>query len=105
MTGCNSGSQSGPPTVADSAYKTYHLRGKVVSTNASTGEVTLNHEAIPGFMEAMTMPYKLRDLNILSELHAGDVITADLQVSQRSDAEVWLDRSEEHTSELQSLRH
>ena len=91
MTGCNSGSQSWPPTVADSAYKTYHLRGKVVSTNASTGEVTLNHEAIPGFMEAMTMPYKLRDLNILSELHAGDVITADLQVSQRSDAEVWLD--------------
>jgi protein SCO1 len=53
--------------------------------------VTLNHEAIPGFMEAMTMPYKLKDANILSELHPGDVITADVLVSQDADADVLLD--------------
>ncbi len=43
----------------------------MVSTNAATGEVTLDHEAIPGFMDAMTMPYKLKDANVLSELHPG----------------------------------
>ena len=63
----------------------------MVSANSQSGEVTLNHEAIPGFMEAMTMPYKLKDPSILSELHPGDVITADLLVSQDADASVLLD--------------
>ena len=72
-------------------FKVYKLRGKVVSTDAAKGEVTLNHEAIPGFMEAMTMPYKLKDASILSELHPGDVITADVLVSQDPDADILLD--------------
>ena len=38
----------------------------------------LKHEAIPGFMEAMTMSYPLKDPGVISELHAGDRITADL---------------------------
>jgi len=62
-----------------------------VSSDASKGEVTLDHEAIPGFMEAMTMPYKLKDASILSELHPDDVITADVLVSQSDDADVLLD--------------
>jgi protein SCO1/2 len=69
----------------------YKLRGKVVSTNAAKGEVTIDNEAIPGFMEAMTMPYKLKDTSLLSKLHKGDVITADVLVPQDSDADVLLD--------------
>ena len=89
--GCHRQQAGTSSPTADSSYKTYKLRGKVVSTNAASGEVTINHEAIPGFMEAMTMPYKLKDPNILSELHPGDVLTADLLVSQESDADVFLD--------------
>lgn len=37
------------------------------------------------------MPYKLKNSNLLSELHPGDVITADLLVSQQADADVLLD--------------
>lgn len=37
------------------------------------------------------MPYKLKDASILSELHPGDVLTADLLVSQDGDASVFLD--------------
>ena len=93
LAGCHSASHSGPSSasVSQPIYKTYKLRGKVVSTNASTGNVTLNHEAIPGYMEAMTMPYRVKDANVLSELHPGDVITADLMVSQSDDADVFLD--------------
>jgi protein SCO1/2 len=69
----------------------YKLRGKVVSTDTAKGEVTLNHEAIPGFMEAMTMPYKLKDPSILGELHPGDIITADVLVSPDPDADYLLD--------------
>ena len=91
LTGCHSGPQAGSESSASLTSKIYKLRGKVVSTNAATGEVTLNHEAIPGFMDAMTMPYKLRDASILSELHPGDVITADILVSQDPNADVLLD--------------
>jgi protein SCO1/2 len=43
-------------------------------------------------MEAMTMPYRLKDPSILSELHPGDVITADVLVSADPDADYLLDR-------------
>jgi protein SCO1 len=74
MAGCHGRSA---PT---SAVKQYPVRGVVVSTDAAKGEVSLNHEAIPGLMEAMTMSYGLKDPNVLSELHAGDRITATLTV-------------------------
>ena len=91
LAGCQSGSNPDLQSSAESSFKSYKVRGKVVSTNTATGEVTLDHEAIPGFMEAMTMPYKLKDSNILSELHPGDMITADLLVPQRADAVSVLD--------------
>jgi protein SCO1 len=91
LAGCHSERQFSTHTATASSYKVYKLRGKVVSTNPATGEVTLNHEAVPGFMDAMTMPYKLKDPSILSELHPDDVITADILVSQEADASVFLD--------------
>ncbi len=90
-TGCHSGPKPDAQAAANPSYKTYHLRGKIVSTDPSTGEMTISHEAIPGFMEAMTMPYRVKNSGILSELHPGDVITADLFVSQTDDADVYLD--------------
>jgi protein SCO1 len=91
LAGCHASRQNSTAIEAGSSYKIYKLRGKVVSTNAATGEVILDHEAIPGFMDAMTMPYKLKDASILSELHPADVLTADLLVSQNADADVLLD--------------
>jgi protein SCO1/2 len=91
LAGCHSGQKPLTPSSANQNYKVYHLRGKVVSTDPARGEVTLDHEAIPGFMDAMTMPYKLKDPGILSELHPGDVITADVLVSPDPDADYLLD--------------
>ena len=91
LAGCHSGQQHPAQPNDAPYYKVYHLRGKVVSTDAARGEVTVNHEAIPGLMEAMTMPYKLNDASILSELHPGDVITADVLVSPDPDASYLLD--------------
>jgi protein SCO1/2 len=91
LVGCHSGQKPGTQPVSSPNFKVYKLRGKVVSTDAAKGEVTLNHEAIPGFMGGMTMPYKLKDASILGELHPGDVLIADVLVSQDPDAEVLLD--------------
>lgn len=89
LAGCRSGRNSASPV--SQGVTVYHLRGKVVSTDAASGVVVLDHEAIPGFMGAMTMPYQLKDPNVISELHAGDTITADVLVSKSSQQTVLLD--------------
>ncbi len=91
LAGCHSGQNAATQPAAGQNFKVYKLRGKVVSTDAASGEVTLNHEAIPGFMDAMTMPYKLKDASILGELHPGDMITADVLVSPDPNADYLLD--------------
>jgi protein SCO1/2 len=91
LAGCHTGQRAGTQPSSTANYKVYKLRGKVASTDAARGEVTVNHEAIPGFMEAMTMPYKLKDSSILGELHPGDLITADLLVSPDPNADYLLD--------------
>ena len=89
LAGWHPGQKSDSKSGAD--VTVYHLRGKVVRTDAAHGIVVLDHEAIPGFMEAMTMPYQLKDPSIVSELHSGDVITADVLVSKSSQETVVLD--------------
>lgn len=78
LSGCHQNTAS--DSVKTYPEKTFPVRGRVVSTDAT--HVTLDHEAVPGFMEAMTMPYKLKDPSIVSELHPGDRITARIVVQQ-----------------------
>ena len=92
LAGCHSGQNASTQTSSAYAFKVYQLRGKVVSTNAAKGEVTVNAEAMPGFMDAMTMPYKLKDAATLSGLHPGEAITADVLVPKNPDADTLLDR-------------
>jgi protein SCO1 len=91
LAGCHSAPPAVQQAAQNSAVKVYHLRGKVIATDPATGELTVAHEAIPGFMDAMTMPYKMKNPGILSDLHPGDEITADVLVPQSGDADVLLD--------------
>lgn len=68
----------------------YQLEGTVVSVEANVHEVTVNHKAIPGFMEAMTMTYVVKDEAALSKLKPGDEIKADLFVD-RKNYDSWLE--------------
>lgn len=65
--------------------KQYNVRGVVVSSDAKTGQVIVDTQAIPGYMPAMTMPYTLRQPNIATELHTGDTITAVLTPADNAD--------------------
>jgi protein SCO1/2 len=89
--GCHSGQKTPSQPASSQNFKVYHLRGRVVSTDAAKGEVTLDNEAIPGFMEAMTMPYKLKDASLLNQMHPGDAISADLLVPSDPNADYLLD--------------
>ncbi|HJZ68935.1 MAG TPA: copper-binding protein [Blastocatellia bacterium] len=57
------------------------MKGKVVSVDKRGQTVTVAHEAIPGYMEAMTMPFKLKDERLLGELAEGDNVQATLVVA------------------------
>ncbi len=91
LAGCHSASTSRSPALSASPFTVYHMRGKVVSTDTAHGIVVIDHEAIPGFMDAMSMPYQLKDPSIAGELHPGDTITADVLVSKTSEETVVLD--------------
>jgi protein SCO1/2 len=83
LQGCRSGSTAGDeqPTALPSDAKNYQLKGIVVSSDATKGVVEVDSEAIPGLMGAMTMPYKLAQPGVASELHPGDHINARLRVA------------------------
>jgi protein SCO1 len=70
---------------ADAHAKYYPVRGKIMTVDTVHKEIVLEAAAIPGFMEAMTMPYKLKNPSIISELHPGDSITATLIATDNSD--------------------
>lgn len=59
----------------------FDLRGKVVAVNKNEGTVTLAHEAIPGYMAAMTMDYPIKDKWVFDVLKPGQNITATLVVA------------------------
>lgn len=72
------GCQSNEPQAT--APETHHLTGVVISVDKEKGLITVDHEAVPGKMEKMTMPFSPADPAELSKLHEGDKITADYSV-------------------------
>jgi protein SCO1/2 len=82
-------SACGPSKKAsDSSSKRYSVKGKVVSVDKQSHMVNVDAEAIPGFMEAMTMPYKVEPESVLEQLSPGDSISADLIVQA---GDYWLE--------------
>ncbi len=73
---------------AQSSAKHYHLKGKVVSIDNQSKMLNVDSEAIPDFMDAMTMPYKVKPDSELDKLSPGDAITADVVVQ---DDKAWLE--------------
>src|SRR5687768_7480366 len=60
--------------------RTYQLKGQVLAVKAESNEILVQHEDIPGFMPAMTMPYAVKDPALIKDRVPGDLITATLRV-------------------------
>jgi protein SCO1 len=73
-----------------SSDKHYTLIGRVISKVPATRAVVVDHEEIPGFMAAMTMPYPVADGVDLSGIEPGDRIRADIDL--KPDGQYSLDR-------------
>lgn len=71
---------NGPPRPVLDGRQVFTLRGVVKKVDIAEGEVTIAHEAMPGFMGAMVMPFTLKDKSQLEDVEPGDVVHGPLVV-------------------------
>src|SRR5579863_4138167 len=76
LTGCD---QKAAPPVATT--QVFTVKGDIKELEPDGKTALIRHEAIPGYMQAMTMPFEVRDTNLLRGLKAGDVISFQLAVA------------------------
>jgi len=76
---------------AASSAKRYDFRGKIVSVNSRTKRAIIDHEDIPGFMQAMTMEFPIHEDWVWNELKPGAEIRAELVVDNSAKDPYWLE--------------
>jgi protein SCO1/2 len=64
------------------ATKRYPFTGRVVSIDSQAQSAIIDGDAIPGFMDPMAMPYKIKPSAALNHLIPGDSISAEVVVVQ-----------------------
>lgn len=69
------------PTYAQAPAKPEVVKAKVVKVDAARGKVTLDHAPIKSInMEAMVMPFKVKDAAMLTSLKPGDTVNFSVAV-------------------------
>lgn len=73
----------------------YHFTGEIMSLDTQDQSAVINGDNIPGFMDPMTMSYKIKPPSTLNQLHAGDLISAEVVVIKPAKGEgpsdYWLE--------------
>lgn len=75
------------PTASAEA-KRYPIKGKVVSVDKAKKKASIAHEEIPGYMEAMTMNFSIKDDWVWDELSKGAEVRGELVVDK---GDYWLE--------------
>ncbi len=70
---------------AGSATATYAVHGVIQTIATDRREVRIAHDAIPGYMMAMTMNFPVQNTNVLAGLAAGDMVNFQLVVGTNDD--------------------
>jgi Cu/Ag efflux protein CusF len=63
-------------TFGQAARKSYTFHGKVEAIDKNAKNLRINGEKVEGWMDAMTMNYKVDDPSVLDKAKPGDQITA-----------------------------
>ena len=63
----------------ESKKEVYAGTGIVKAINIEKGEITIDHQEIPGLMSAMTMDFEVADSSLLASLKAGDNVEFELK--------------------------
>ena len=90
-TAVNSNQTSTSANQASANAKRFPFKGKVVSVNKAAKKAKIDHEAVEGYMEAMTMEFPIHADMVWDELTPGSEIKADLVVDSSSKDGFWLE--------------
>lgn len=82
--------QKAPVATASADAKRFTFHGKVVSVDKAAKKAKIDHENIPGYMDAMTMDFPIREDWVWDELKPGSDIRAELVVDNAK-GEFWLE--------------
>ena len=77
---------------ASSEAKRYPFKGKVVSVDKSNKKAKIDHDAIPGYMEGMTMDFPIHEDWVWDNLTPGADIRAELVVDNTAKDPFWLEK-------------
>jgi protein SCO1 len=80
-----------PPTASANA-KRYDFKGKIISADKAKKTAKIEHEAITGFMEAMTMDFPIHEDWVWEDLTPGAEIRAELVVDSTAKDPFWLEK-------------
>ncbi len=82
-----------PGRAEDTSIQSFTVKGVVRELRPDDQTLLVAHEPILGYMDAMTMPFRVKEAKFPHELQAGDQIAFQLHVTQQ---ESWID----HISKL-----
>src|SRR5689334_11569809 len=85
----NSASQQSAGSVSLSATQFFSVTGLVKELKPDGKTVVVQHEEIPDYMQAMTMPFEVRNTNELDGLEPGDSISFRMLVTEKDG---WIDQ-------------
>jgi protein SCO1/2 len=77
--------KSAAPNAVETSAKTYDARGVIRQIASDKRTATIQHEAIAGYMGAMTMDFPVKETNELNGLAPGDEITFKLVVRENDE--------------------
>jgi protein SCO1/2 len=73
----------------DRHVRSFAMKGVVKEIMENSRTIVVQHEAVAGYMPAMTMPFKVHEPNELPGLRAGDLVSFRLRVT---DTESWIEQ-------------
>ena len=76
------------PLATEAAITNFFVHGVLKGVKQDEHQLVIAHEAIPNFMDAMTMPFNVKDAGIFTNVAIGEKITFQLHLTQ---TESWID--------------
>src|SRR5262245_6082959 len=75
-------------TTSQASTTNYSARGLLKEIKSADRQLVIAHENIPDFMDAMTMPFNVKDVTLLTNVAVGAKISFQLHVTE---TESWVD--------------
>jgi len=73
-----------PALLLSACARHYRVQGLVLDVNHGDKTMIVSHRAIPGYMDAMAMPFRVRAASELNSVRRGDQVEFQLVVKRRS---------------------